>query len=140
MTIAALPPSPKTRIPGANLIAFRRDPLAFLTRAAREHGDMVYWRGGPVEFVFVNHPDLVKEVLVTRQQKFIKSRGLQRAKRFLGEGLLTLEGDAHRRQRRLAQPAFHRDRVRPTAPRWSSTPSGRASGGATARRSTSRTR
>jgi cytochrome P450 len=111
MTTAVLPPSPKSRIPGATLIAFRRDPLAFLTRVAREHGDMVYWRGGPIEFVFVNHPDLVKEILVTRQQKFIKSRGLQRAKRFVGEGLLTIEGDAHRRQRRLVQPAFHKERV-----------------------------
>jgi cytochrome P450 len=92
-------------------MSFRRDPLVFLTRTAREFGDVVYWRGGPVEFVFVNHPDLIKEVLVTRQQKFIKSRGLQRSKRFLGEGLLTLEGDAHRRQRRLAQPAFHKDRI-----------------------------
>ena len=93
------------------LVAFRRNPLSFLTRVARTHGDAVYWRGGPVEFVLLNHPDFVKDVLVTRQAKFVKSRGLQRAKRFLGEGLLTSEGEQHRRARRLAQPAFHRERV-----------------------------
>jgi cytochrome P450 len=50
-------------------------------------------------------------VLVTNNRNFIKSRGLQMAKRFLGEGLLTSEGDFHRRQRRLAQPAFHKQRI-----------------------------
>jgi len=50
-------------------------------------------------------------VLVTNNRNFVKSRGLQMAKRFLGESLLTSEGDFHRRQRRLAQPAFHRQRI-----------------------------
>jgi len=59
----------------------------------------------------LNHPDLVREVLVTRQSNFIKSRALQRARVLLGEGLLTSEGDFHKRQRRLVQPAFHRDRL-----------------------------
>jgi len=111
MTTSARPPGPKSRIPGATLLAFRRDPLAFFERLAREHGDFVHWRIGTLDFFLLNHPDLIKEVLVTRQASFIKSRGLQRAKRFLGEGLLTAEGDAHRRQRRLAQPAFHKERV-----------------------------
>jgi cytochrome P450 len=108
---ATLPPGPRSRVPGRILVAFRRDPLGFLTRVAREHGDAVYWDAGPVGFTLLNHPDLIKEVLVTRQAKFIKSRGLQRAKKFLGEGLLTVEGDAHRRQRRMSQPAFHKERV-----------------------------
>src|SRR6185295_17805779 len=49
--------------------------------------------------------------LVTRHQSFMKGRALQRAKRLLGEGLLTSENEFHRRQRRLAQPAFHRARI-----------------------------
>src|SRR4029078_7011621 len=53
----------------------------------------------------------IRDVLVTNNRNFIKSRGLQMAKRFLGEGLLTSEGDFHRRQRRLAQPAFHKQRI-----------------------------
>ena len=59
----------------------------------------------------LNHPRLVKDVLVTNQRNFRKGRGLERAKRLLGEGLLTSEGAVHLRQRRLMQPAFHRDRI-----------------------------
>ena len=54
---------------------------------------------------------MIKDVLVTNNQNFMKGLALQRAKRLLGEGLLTSEGDFHRRQRRLAQPAFHRARM-----------------------------
>jgi cytochrome P450 len=59
----------------------------------------------------VNHPEYVREVLVNNQGNFVKSRALQRAKVLLGEGLLTSEGQHHLRQRRLVQPAFHRDRL-----------------------------
>jgi len=59
----------------------------------------------------LNHPDYIRDVLVTHNRNFVKSRGLQMAKRFLGESLLTSEGEFHRRQRRLAQPAFHRQRI-----------------------------
>jgi len=59
----------------------------------------------------ISHPDLIRDVLVTHQKNFTKSRALERAKKLLGEGLLTSEGTTHLRQRRLLQPAFHRDRV-----------------------------
>ena len=59
----------------------------------------------------MNRPDDIRDVLVTHSKKFKKSRGLQMAKRVLGEGLLTSEGDFHLRQRRLSQPAFHRQRI-----------------------------
>src|SRR5690606_6641298 len=51
------------------------------------------------------------EVLVTRSRSFVKGRGLQVARRFLGNGLLTSEGAFHLRQRRLIQPIFHRQRI-----------------------------
>ncbi|MBC7910454.1 MAG: cytochrome P450 [Pyrinomonadaceae bacterium] len=111
MTTLLYPPGPKRKFWGANFLAFRRDPVGFLQAAAREHGDIVYFKMGPQEVYFLNHPDHVKDVLVTHHQNFIKGRALQRAKRLLGEGLLTSEGEFHRRQRRLAQPAFHRPRV-----------------------------
>ncbi|HEV7705398.1 MAG TPA: cytochrome P450, partial [Gemmatimonadaceae bacterium] len=57
------------------------------------------------------HPDLVKDVLVTNNRLFGRGRGHLRMKLLLGDSLLTTDGDAHRRQRRLAQPAFHRQRV-----------------------------
>lgn len=105
------PPGPKRKFLGANFIAFRRDPLAYLQAAAREHGDIVYFKIGPQNVYFLNHPDHIKDVLVTHNQNFIKGRALQRSKRLLGEGLLTSEGEFHRRQRRLAQPAFHKQRI-----------------------------
>ena len=50
-------------------------------------------------------------MLVTNQRNFTKGRGLERVKYLLGEGLLTSEGEFHLRQRRLAQPAFHKQRI-----------------------------
>jgi cytochrome P450 len=111
VTALLYPPGPKRKFPGANFLAFRRDPLAFLQRVAREHGDIIHFKMGPQEIYFLNHPDYIKDVLVTHHLDFIKGRALQRGKRLLGEGLLTSEGEFHRRQRRLAQPAFHRQRV-----------------------------
>ena len=105
------PPGPRGRPIAGNLIDFRRDPLNFLTNAAREYGDVVRLEFGPQDVFLINNPDYIRDVLVTNNRNFAKSRGLQMAKRFLGEGLLTSEGDFHRRQRRLAQPAFHKQRI-----------------------------
>jgi cytochrome P450 len=87
-------------------------PLPFLERLAREYGDTSSFRIGPQRVYFFNHPDLVRDVLVTKHSSFMKGLALQRMKVVLGDGLLTSEGDLHKRQRRLAQPAFHRDRIR----------------------------
>jgi cytochrome P450 len=107
----ARPPGPKNLPLVGNLYAFRSDPLGFLTNAAREYGDLVYFRVARQHMYFVNHPDYVREILVSNQGNFIKSRALQRAKVLLGEGLLTSEGQHHLRQRRLVQPGFHRERL-----------------------------
>jgi len=89
----------------------QRDPLAFLTAVARAYGDVAHFTFGPQHLYLINHPDLIRDVLVTQQHSFMKGRALQRTKVLLGEGLLTSEGELHRRQRRLMQPAFHRDRL-----------------------------
>ncbi len=94
-----------------NLAPFRANPIQFLTRVAREYGDLPYFRLANQNVYLVNHPDFVREILVTNQGNFIKSRVLQRARVLLGDGLLTSEGSFHVRQRRLVQPAFHRDRL-----------------------------
>ena len=65
----------------------------------------------PERILFANHPDLVEEVLVHQNRKFIKHYRLRQAKRTLGDGLLTSEGEFWRSQRKLAQPAFHRERI-----------------------------
>ncbi|MGE0129677.1 MAG: cytochrome P450 [Blastocatellales bacterium] len=108
---STLPPGPKSIIPGVNLFSIRRDPIKFLTGLAEQYGDLVYFKLGPQPVFLVNNPDCIRDVLVTHNRNFMKSEGLQRAKRLLGEGLLTSEGEFHLRQRRLAQPAFHRQRI-----------------------------
>jgi len=95
----------------SGLLAYRKGPLPFFQNLAAQYGDISYFRLGPQEAFFLNHPDYIKDVLVTNQPSFHKGLVLQRAKRLLGEGLLTSEDEVHRRQRRLAQPAFHRSRI-----------------------------
>jgi cytochrome P450 len=108
---SSLPPGPNPVISGVNLLAIRRDPIKFLTGLAEQYGDLVYFKLGPQPVFLLNNPDYIRDVLVTSNRNFMKGEGLQRAKRLLGEGLLTSEGEFHLRQRRLAQPAFHRQRI-----------------------------
>ena len=110
-TASVLPPGPKSVFPVISVFAFRRNPIKFLTHLTERYGDLVYFEFGPQPMFMVNHPDYIRDVLVTHNKKFMKGEGLQRAKRLLGEGLLTSEGEFHLRQRRLAQPAFHRQRI-----------------------------
>jgi cytochrome P450 len=90
---------------------FRKNPPEFLQGLARDYGDIVHYRLGPQDIYLISKPEWIKDILVTNQTNFTKSRFLERAKVLLGEGLLTSEGEFHRRQRRLVQPAFHRDRL-----------------------------
>ena len=113
---ATLPiaPGPKQRLLTGNLSEFRQDRLGYMTALAREFGDCVSIRLGPRRLMIVNHPDLVEEVLVTKNRLFIKHFALRSAGGrggSLGNGLLTSEGDFWRKQRRLVQPAFHRERI-----------------------------
>lgn len=109
--VISRPPGPKNPPIVGNLIAFRANPLVYLTNAARQYGDIVYFRVMKQHMYALSHPDFVRDVLVTNQNNFVKSRALERAKILLGEGLLTSEGKHHLRQRRLVQPGFHRDRL-----------------------------
>ncbi|HEV3310538.1 MAG TPA: cytochrome P450 [Chloroflexota bacterium] len=105
------PPGPPQQWLFGNLKEFGRDRLGVLSRWAQEYGDVVWARFGPRYLVFINHPDLVEEVLVNQNRKFIKHYRLRDATRTLGQGLLISEGDFWRGQRKLAQPAFHRERI-----------------------------
>jgi cytochrome P450 len=86
----------------------RRDPLAFYTRMRNTYGDIVYMRLGPFRDYTVFHPDLVKEVLVTKARQFHKMEWQRRVfAQWNGNSILLSEGDSWLRQRRLVQPAFH---------------------------------
>src|ERR1700720_4504746 len=87
------------------------NPLDYFTKVAREYGDIAGLRVLNFRSIFINHPDLIEEVLVTNARKYSKGRVLRANRHVFGEGLLTSEGDFWLRQRRLAQPAFHRVRI-----------------------------
>jgi cytochrome P450 len=89
---------------------FRRDPLAYLQATARR-GPVAEFMLGPQRVFLLSDPAAIEDVLVTNASSFAKGRALERAKRTLGEGLLTSEGAFHLRQRRMMQPAFHKARI-----------------------------
>ena len=102
-------PSLASRLRSGDL--FRLDPLFFLTQSAERYGDLVYSRA-PGRHVFqANHPDLIQELLLTDARHHDRGVVMQKAQIVLGQGLLSSEDPHHMRQRRLAQPAFHRDRI-----------------------------
>lgn len=105
-----LPPSVKAGLFGGHFFKFRRQPTVVLSELAKL-GDITFMRMFNQPSYFLNHPDLVRDVLITSNAKFEKGRALKRAKSLLGEGLLTSEGEKHLRQRRMIQPAFHRQRI-----------------------------
>jgi cytochrome P450 len=95
-----------------NLPEFARDVLGFFARSAREHGDVVTLRLGGRTGFMLNHPDLIEQVLVTEQRNFVKHSWFWRhVTAVFGSGLLTNEGDPWLAQRRMIQPAFHRERI-----------------------------
>ena len=111
MTVKALPPGPRGHLLFGSGSNFARDQLGFYTACAREYGDFVPVRFGPRRAALVYHPDAIEEILVTRNRDFIKSPGVRLLAQLLGNGLLLSEGAVWLRQRRLVQPAFHRQRV-----------------------------
>lgn len=87
------------------------DPIAFFQHLADTYGAIAHYRLGPENIIFINDPELIREVLITQHSNFVKERTQDRMKILVGEGLITSSGEYHLRQRRLAQPAFHRARI-----------------------------
>jgi cytochrome P450 len=105
------PPSVKPSFLGGHFLQFRRSPIGFLTELSKL-GDVSFFKMGSQPSYLINHPEMAREMLVVSAHKFHKGRALQRAKKLLGEGLLTSEGESHLSQRRMIQPAFHRERIK----------------------------
>ncbi len=102
--------------PGAPVLGklpeFRRDQLEFLTRMAREYGEIVNFRFLVFNAYLLSKPEYIQQVLVEQADKFEKADLDHKIfDTFLGKGLINSEGDFHRRQRRLMQPAFHSKRI-----------------------------
>jgi len=107
------PPGPKGGPIMGVMRDFNRDQLSFIEHCRDEYGDVVWMRFLYVPAIFLYHPDDVEYVLVTNAKNFIKSMSLRSNffQRLVGNGLLTSQGEEWKRQRRLSQPAFHRERV-----------------------------
>jgi cytochrome P450 len=91
-------------------LQFGRDPLALFQRA-REHGDVVRIRFGPVPVYVLNSPAVIRQALTGEARKLGKGLNFGRAKTLIGNGLVMAEGETHRVHRRLMQPAFHRSEI-----------------------------
>jgi cytochrome P450 len=107
----AHPPGPPRSLLSTFVYRPGRNPLGFFTNLARTYGDVVHVRLGAEHAYLLNNPRYIRDVLVTHQQHFHKGRALERARRMLGDGLLTSEEATHLRHRRLLQPAFHREAI-----------------------------
>jgi cytochrome P450 len=105
------PPGPKPHFLIGNMPLASPDPLPIFSAWAAEFGDIFYYRAAWLHVYFLNHPDLIEEVLIRNPRNFLKDRVVRNSRWFFGEGLLTNEGDSWLRQRRLSAPAFHRERV-----------------------------
>jgi cytochrome P450 len=107
------PPGLERNLP---LYLFRRffrpgNPILLFEHLARTYGPVSHYKLGGSHIVFINDPELIREILVTQASSFIKERTQHRMKILLGEGLITSEDEFHMRQRRIAAPAFHRQRI-----------------------------
>jgi len=115
---ATQPPGPHGGLPYlGHAFQAGRDPLGFFGAASKKHGDIVHFNFGAYVYVMINSASAIKHVLVDNHRNYVKGLGYRGLKFVLGEGLITSEGDVWRRQRKLAQPAFHRDRLTDFA-RW----------------------
>ena len=105
-----LPPGPKGLPIVGNTLQFRRDPLHFVREMQQTYGRMATVHFGKIPVVMFFRPEQVRFFLVEKPRNFVKP-GLGNLRFLLGDGLLTSDGDFHRQQRRLVQPAFHKQRV-----------------------------
>jgi cytochrome P450 len=109
----SLPPGPKGKLITGVMREFNRDTLGFIERLQRDYGDVVRSRFLYLYAYFLYNPADIETMLTTDAKSYRKARSLRSPffYRLVGNGLVTSEGDFWRRQRRLAQPAFHRQRI-----------------------------
>ncbi|QNI34374.1 cytochrome P450 [Alloacidobacterium dinghuense] len=107
------PPGLRRNLPFYLFSRFFRpgNPIRLFEYLAATFGRVSYYRIGPSQIVVMNDPELIREILIAQPQNFIKERTQKRMRILLGEGLITSDGEVHKRQRRIAAPAFHRQRI-----------------------------
>lgn len=118
MSTMLAPAAAPKKIPHVGIWHFLGPMLGFRTGelgkavAAAERQDRVFctW-AGPIRVIVVNEPEAIQDLLVRNHRSYRKDPGFNALRKFLGNGLLTNEGEHHLRQRRLIQPAFHKQRI-----------------------------
>lgn len=109
--LPGIPHPPETFFMGS-VLDFSKNPALFAADLANQYGGIVQYRFAHLRFVLVTNPDYVREILVNKADIFIKEeRDITILSRFVGRGLVTTNGEQHRQQRKLAQPAFHARRI-----------------------------
>jgi len=106
-----LPPGPKGVPFFGVLFDYNKDPTGFSLRCAQEYGEITLLPFGPLNVYLLSNPEHINEVLNRQSHRFIKGISVRSLKSSLGEGLLTSDGDFWKRQRKLIQPAFHREHL-----------------------------
>src|ERR1700690_3210899 len=105
------PPGPSGLPIAGSVLEALRDPIDLFTRATRDYGDVVGLRMLHMRYVLLTNPEAIRHVIVENNKNYEKSRNYSGLRIILGQGLVTSEGEIWRRQRKLAQPAFHRERI-----------------------------
>lgn len=108
---AKYPPGPRMLPRFLSGKSFRQTPVEFLADNAKRYGDLVHYRSLEGHIYQFNHPALIQELMVDNEKRNRRVLTMQRARAVLGDGLLTSEEPLHMRQRRMAAPAFHRQRI-----------------------------
>ncbi|NJN28254.1 MAG: cytochrome P450 [Cyclobacteriaceae bacterium] len=108
--IKAIPEIPHNSIFG-HLKAYVQDPLAFLQKQQKIHGDIFSFRVARRRLIFINHPDSIRRVLQENHRNYKKSEAYRKLALLLGDGLFTSDGSYWLSQRRTIQPAFHRNQI-----------------------------
>jgi cytochrome P450 len=106
-----VPPGPPRSAALGQLMVMARDRLGMMSSAAARYGDAARLPVGPKQLYFFNHPDYARHVLADNAANYHKGIGLVHARRALGDGLLTSEGELWRKQRKVIQPAFQNRRL-----------------------------
>lgn len=108
---SVLPPGPQPNPLFGNVLDFRHDQLGYLQHLQRIYGNMTTLYFGTMPVVLLFRPEHVRYVLVENPRNFTSREVAEQLREFTGDGLLTIDGETHRQQRRLVQPAFHKKRV-----------------------------
>src|SRR5580698_4285942 len=109
----AMPPGLKHSLPFYALKPWVKlgSPILLFEHLLKTYGNIAHYKFMGTPIVFINDPEYIREILINQASSFVKERTVRRMKILLGEGLITSDDPIHKRQRRIAAPAFHRQRI-----------------------------